>query len=64
VIAHVGGVPVEEALVPVAGWAAAGLVLARAWLGARAVKVRSLFSRRATSEPTSRADTGQPRIDP
>jgi hypothetical protein len=35
VIAHVGGVPVEEALLPLAGWASAGLVLARALLAAR-----------------------------
>lgn len=31
-IAHVGGVPLEEVLPTVAGGAAAGLLLARAWL--------------------------------
>ena len=34
-IAHIGGVPVEEALLPVASWAGVGLVAARAWLAAR-----------------------------
>ena len=34
--AHLGGVPVEEALLPLlSGWASAALVLARAWLGTR-----------------------------
>jgi hypothetical protein len=33
--AHVGGVPVEEALLPLVGGAAAALALARAWIGAR-----------------------------
>ena len=33
--AHVGGVPVEEALLPMVGGASAALALARAWLGAR-----------------------------
>jgi hypothetical protein len=32
--AHVGGVPVEEAL-PLAGGASAALLLARAWLASR-----------------------------
>jgi hypothetical protein len=36
VIAHVGGVPVEEALLPFAGGAGAGLILlGRAWVLAR-----------------------------
>ena len=34
-IAHVGGVPTEELALPVASWAGAGLVLARAWLASR-----------------------------
>ncbi len=34
-IAHVGGLPVEEALLPMASWMGAGLVLARAWLASR-----------------------------
>ena len=33
--AHVGVVPVEEALLPWVSGASAALVLARAWLGAR-----------------------------
>ena len=33
--AHVGGVPVEEALLPLVSAASAALVLARAWLGSR-----------------------------
>jgi hypothetical protein len=33
--AHVGGVPVEEALLPFVSGASAALVLARAWLGSR-----------------------------
>jgi hypothetical protein len=39
-VAHVGGVPVEEALLPLVGGACAALVLARAWLGARLRRVR------------------------
>ena len=34
-IAHVAGVPVEEALLPFASWAGAGLLLARGWLSSR-----------------------------
>ena len=35
-IAHVGGVPVEEALLPLAGGAGAGLMLlARTWVASR-----------------------------
>ena len=30
--AHVGGVPVEEALLPLVSWASAALLLARGWL--------------------------------
>ena len=33
--AHVGGVPVEEALLPLVGGAPAALLLARAWLASR-----------------------------
>ena len=33
--AHVGGVPVEEALLPMVGGACTALALARVWLGAR-----------------------------
>jgi hypothetical protein len=33
--AHVGGVPVEEALPSLAGGASAALLLARAWLASR-----------------------------
>jgi hypothetical protein len=35
VIAHVGAVPVEELLLPLASWAGAGLVLARGWIVSR-----------------------------
>jgi hypothetical protein len=35
VIAHVGPVPVEEMLVPVAAWSGAGLLLARGWIASR-----------------------------
>jgi hypothetical protein len=35
IFAHIGGVPVEEALLPLAGGASAALVLARGWLGSR-----------------------------
>jgi hypothetical protein len=34
-IAHIAGVPVEEMLLPLAGWAGAGLLLARGWIVAR-----------------------------
>jgi hypothetical protein len=40
-IAHVGGVPVEEALLPLVSGAGAGLLLARAWVVSR---VRRLVS--------------------
>ena len=33
--AHVGGVPVEEALLPLVSWASAALLLARGWLVSR-----------------------------
>jgi hypothetical protein len=32
VIAHIGGIPVEEILAPLVGAAAAGLLPARAWI--------------------------------
>jgi hypothetical protein len=35
VIAHIGGAPVEETLLPLVGGASAGLVLARAWVVSR-----------------------------
>jgi len=35
VIAHVAGMPVEEALLPLASWAGAGLLLARGWVVSR-----------------------------
>jgi hypothetical protein len=31
-IAHVGAMPVEELLLPVAAWGGAGLLLARGWI--------------------------------
>jgi hypothetical protein len=34
-IAHIGGVPVEETLLPLASWAGAGLLLARGWVASR-----------------------------
>ena len=34
-IAHVGGLPVEEALLPLVSGASAALLLARAWLVSR-----------------------------
>ena len=34
-IAHIGGVPVEESVLPLVSWASAGLVLARACLASR-----------------------------
>lgn len=34
-LAHVGGVPVEEVLPTVAGSAAAGVIVARGWIRAR-----------------------------
>ena len=34
-IAHVAGVPLEEALLPLASWAGAGLLLARGWIVSR-----------------------------
>jgi hypothetical protein len=45
-IAHVGGVPVEEALLPLVG-GGAGLVLARAWIVARAGSARARLRREA-----------------
>ncbi len=41
-IAHVAGLPVEEALLPLASWAGAGLLLARGWI---ATHVRSKLGR-------------------
>jgi len=35
VIAHIGGVPLEEILLPSASSAGAGLVMARAWMTLR-----------------------------
>jgi hypothetical protein len=35
VIAHVSGVPVEEALPALVGWASVGLALARGWVASR-----------------------------
>jgi hypothetical protein len=32
IIAHIGGVPVEEALLPLSSGVGAGLLLARAWV--------------------------------
>jgi hypothetical protein len=34
-IAHVGGVPVEETLLPFVSWAGVGLLLARGWVVSR-----------------------------
>ena len=34
-IAHVGPVPVEELLLPMAAWGGAGLLLARGWIASR-----------------------------
>ena len=42
-IAHVGGMPVEEALLPLASCVGTGLIVARAWLVSR---VRRAGSRR------------------
>ena len=39
-IAHVGGVPVEEALLPWVSGAGAALLLARVWVGSRLRKRR------------------------
>jgi hypothetical protein len=39
-IAHVGGVPLEETLLPLASWAGAWLLLARGWLVSRARRER------------------------
>jgi hypothetical protein len=35
ILAHIGGVPVEEALLPLTGGISAGLLLARAWIATR-----------------------------
>ena len=35
ILAHIGGLPVEEALLPLTGGASAGLLLARAWIASR-----------------------------
>jgi hypothetical protein len=40
IIAHVGGVPVEEALPPMATWAGVGLLLARGWVASRVQRRR------------------------
>jgi hypothetical protein len=47
-IAHVGGLPAEELLLPLAGSAGAALLLARAWLAsvARHRRPRPRFRRR------------------
>jgi hypothetical protein len=45
VLAHVGGVPLEEALLPLAGGAGAGLLLARAWVGTLVRRARLTQSR-------------------
>jgi hypothetical protein len=34
-IAHVGPVPLEEALLPLVSWGGAGLLLARGWIASR-----------------------------
>ena len=39
-IAHVGGVPVEETLPPLVSWVGAGLLLARGWIVSRARRER------------------------
>ena len=59
-IAHVGGVPVEEALLPLAGGAGAGLILlGRAWVLARLsdgflASGGSLFLKRQVRRPRTR----------
>jgi predicted transcriptional regulator len=49
-IAHVGGIPVEEMLLPLAGWAGGGLVLARAWVMARCNVVVMATNEQVTRE--------------
>jgi hypothetical protein len=34
-IAHVGGLPLEEAILPLVGWGGGGLLLARGWIVSR-----------------------------
>jgi hypothetical protein len=45
VLAHIGGVPVEEALLRLAPGVGAGVLLARAWISSR------VRSRRAAGRP-------------
>jgi hypothetical protein len=40
VIAHIAGVPAEEALLPVLSGLGAGVVLVRAWIGTRVRRPR------------------------
>jgi hypothetical protein len=35
IIAHIGGVPVEEAVLPMATWLGVGLLLTRGWVASR-----------------------------
>jgi hypothetical protein len=52
-LAHVAGMPVEEALLPLVGGASAAMVLARAWLGSR------LRPERQRRLPTTRKAEGR-----
>ena len=53
-IAHVGGVPIEEALLPLIGGAAAGLVLARARIPQLFTRVRRpVYGRGDSMKPPS-----------
>ena len=56
-IAHVGGLPVEEALLPLASWTGAGLVLARAWLATRRRRADQRRSNRSRFMTLSQAAT-------
>jgi hypothetical protein len=48
-LAHVGGVPVEEALLPLTSGAGAALLMARAWIASRRSFRRDARERRRTS---------------
>jgi hypothetical protein len=54
VIAHVGGVPLEETLLPLVGGAGAGLLMARAWLESRMRRGSELPGDTEESDPRNK----------
>jgi hypothetical protein len=59
VIAHVGGVPVEETLLPLLSGVGVALLLARAWAVSRVRRPRNL----ADSTPVNELGAGRPYVE-